>query len=230
MRALWILLVGSSVILGIIALRWTKHQGRAQGSHALAPTCSLPEVESEPEAGTSLPRPLQPGQPVPDMVLMDQDGRDFRLSDLKGSVVVLAFVYTHCNMPSMCPLATAKFVETQRRLKERGLADVRFLLVSFDTKRDRPRRLKEFASLYTPNLSTFTFATGEAGEVARLSRLLNTYYRESAPGTFEHNIVVSLLDRGGVLRDDFFGTGWEVEEMVSAIAELAEANVTMRNG
>ena len=140
--------------------------------------------------------------------------------------MVLAFVYTHCNVTSMCPLATAKLVEAQRLVKERGLSGVRFLLVSFDTERDRPQRLKEFAALYGPELSTFTFATGDAKEVAHLSQTLNTYYRQSVRGVFEHNIVVSLLDQEGILRDDFFGTGWEVEEMVSAIQQLSPAIVS----
>ena len=82
--------------------------------------------------------------------------------------------------------------------------------------------LKEFAALYEPDFANFSFATGEAREIAGLSRALNTYYQESQPGIFDHNIVVSMIDKNGILRDDFFGTGWGIDEMVSAITGLVK--------
>ena len=232
--AAWIMLLGCGISLGIVGLRWGLYLARgavATGTTTADGTVAIPSGESfqrrfelaqdgATKALLPSPDPLQPGQPVPDAVLVNQDGREFRLSELRGSVVVLAFVYTHCRVTSMCPLVTAKLVEVQNLLRKRRVSGVRLLLVSFDTERDRPRRLKEFSTLYGTDLSNFTFATGDAAQVASLSRALNTYYRQSAPGVFEHNIVVSLVDRQGILRDDFFGTSWEAKEMIAAIEKV----------
>ena len=165
-------------------------------------------------------RSLKSGDVVPDALLVDQDGRRFQLSELFDQVLVLSFVYTRCNVANMCPTATRKLVEAHEGIRARGAQGVRFLVVSFDTERDDPRRLGEFASEYGADGTTFRLASGDGEEVKRLSKALNTYYRQRAPGVFEHNIVVSIVDRGGVLRDDFFGTEWEVAELVEAVVRL----------
>ena len=48
--------------------------------------------------GTALPARADPvvGQPAPDLVLHALDGRDYRLSDLHGKVVILTFWATWC--------------------------------------------------------------------------------------------------------------------------------------
>src|ERR1051326_5880929 len=45
-------------------------------------------------------------RPASDFVLIDQEGRPFHLSQLRGKVVLLFFGYTHC--PDACPTTMAK--------------------------------------------------------------------------------------------------------------------------
>ena len=69
--------------------------------------------------GPGLPKPpdtLKPGEPVPDFAVTTQDGRTLRLSDLRGEVVVLTFIYTRCPLPEFCPAMDAKFAELARRI------------------------------------------------------------------------------------------------------------------
>src|SRR5687768_4027459 len=47
---------------------------------------------------------LKAGETVPETPLVDQDGRKRSLSSLKGSTVVLTFIYTQCPLPTFCPL------------------------------------------------------------------------------------------------------------------------------
>ncbi len=67
------------------------------------------------------------------------------------------------------------------------------------------------------------FATGHAEAIRSLSLALNTFYRPGSPGVFDHNIVVSIVDREGILRRTFSGTEWTVEELISSIERLAGA-------
>src|SRR5271157_3131151 len=48
------------------------------------------------------PKRLQPGDPVADFAMTGQDGKTFKLSDLRGYVVVLTFIYTRCPLPDFC--------------------------------------------------------------------------------------------------------------------------------
>jgi cytochrome oxidase Cu insertion factor (SCO1/SenC/PrrC family) len=123
-------------------------------------------------------------------------------------------------MPTMCPSTTEKLVKVRDRARARGPWRGEIVVVSFDPARDKPSRLKAFAKGYTNDFTGFRLATGTEAEVAPLARMLNTYYTERRPGVFEHNIVVSIVDAAGVLRDQFFGTAWEPEEVVAALGRL----------
>lgn len=163
---------------------------------------------------------VQPGDVLPDIRLTDQHGRRFRISDLRGRAFALSFLYTHCSMPVMCPRLAAKLADVQKRLRQRGLVDARIVLISFDPDRDTSERLEEFGRSFGFDFSRCALATGAPEEVERLSRSLHTYYAETEPGVFNHNVVVSLIDGAGKLRDRFFGTEWEPTEIVDALAAL----------
>ncbi|GEM_PF-5846874 len=169
------------------------------------------EGSAEPEESS---KPLRRGERVPDTRLVNQDGKEFRLSDLRGSGLVVSFIYTNCDVASMCPMAADKLVEVQKAMRGE---EVRFLLISFDPQRDTAEKMREFAARHSIDTSNFWLATGPAEEVGSLAKSLNNHYRQAKPGLYDHTIVVALVDRDGVLRDDFFGTGWKAEEMVAAL-------------
>lgn len=97
---------------------------------AAAPLFAGAAAERTPHlAGNVLSRPF----PAPDFTLTNQDGRSFRLSDERGKVVVLTFIYTHCT--DTCPFLTLKAKEAIRELA----ADSRrvdFVAVTTDPARD----------------------------------------------------------------------------------------------
>jgi protein SCO1 len=227
MRARRILLFGIALSAVIVVGRWMSHRDRVVSEPSReAPSVWIRTVSAEaPPAlpGPGVGRPLQTGDSIPDAHLVDQDGVAFRLSDLRGTNLVLAFLYTHCNLPSKCPLVARRLLETYEQVRRRKMEDVRFLAVSFDTERDHPERLQEYASRYGLDAPGITFATGTAGEVERLSAGLKTFFRPTGRGTFDHNIVISLVDRNGILRDEFFGNRWTSEDLVAGINRLVRA-------
>ena len=48
--------------------------------------------------------------------MTDQDGKLVKLSDLRGNVVVLTFIYTRCPLPDFCPLMDRKFSELAQHI------------------------------------------------------------------------------------------------------------------
>jgi protein SCO1/2 len=212
MRARWILAFGAAASVAILGARLWLYRSAAPAAPAAGHVLQTP-----PGPGRS----LQIGDLAPDARLIDQDGREFHLADLRGEVLALAFMYTHCDVMSMCPTTTTKMVRAQDIVRERGIPDVTFLLVSFDPERDEPERLRTYAA--THDAGDVLLATGAPDEIQPLARALNTYYRSDVPGVFEHNVVISVIDRAGRLRDDLFGTAWEPEELAAAIERLGGA-------
>lgn len=222
MKAIRILGVGLVVIPAIIGIRWlARHPSESDDRGAAVRIRETPSLAGGGSPEPPLPRPLRLGEPLPEATLVDQDGKDVRLSSLRGDVVVLSFFYTHCDSLSMCPLTTAKLVMVAERLRSRSIRGVQFLAVSFDPERDGPARLREYASRYQADLSSFRFATGRPGEIRSLSLALNTFYRGRGSGLYDHNVVVSLFDRGGILRRSLPGSDWAIEELVELIERLA---------
>ena len=77
----------------------------------------------------------------PDFALRDQQHRLVRLSALRGKVVLLTFLYTHCK--DVCPL-TAERLNGSLRLIGAERSQVRILAVSVDPKGDTPGSVSLF--------------------------------------------------------------------------------------
>jgi protein SCO1/2 len=224
LRAIRILSGGLIAIVAIIGIRWVAHRWAESADRQGRTILRIRDAPSSPENGSSepaLPRPLRLGEPLPETMLVDQDGKEMRLSNLRGEVLVLFFFYTHCDSLSMCPATTAKLMKANERVRNRGVHGVQFVAVSFDPQRDRPERLREYASRYGADLSSFHFATGRPDDLRPLSLALNTFYRDRGSGVYDHNSIVSVFDRAGILRRNFPGSDWPIEEFAEFIARLA---------
>ena len=57
------------------------------------------------------PTALEVGETVPDFAMTTRTAKPLKLSDLRGNVVVLTFIYTRCPLPDFCPLMDRKFSE-----------------------------------------------------------------------------------------------------------------------
>jgi thioredoxin-dependent peroxiredoxin len=82
---------------------------------------------------------IEPGQPAPDFELEDQDGKPVKLSDLRGSPVVLYF-YPKADTPG----CTTQACGIRDRTADYDATGARVLGVSPDT----PGKLRKFADKY----------------------------------------------------------------------------------
>ncbi len=117
------------------------------------------------------PPRLQVGEPVPDFAMTGQDGKPFKLSDLRGKVVALTFIYTRCPMPDFCPMMDRKFSELAQHLDAfpNRAKDIRLISLSFDPEHDTPEVLRKHAAIAgrVPPLWTYAVATHE--ELAKIA-------------------------------------------------------------
>ena len=115
--------------------------------------------------------PTGNGMSIPDVELLDQDGRKVHFySDLvRGKVVVVNFIFTTCT--TICPPLGATFARVQRELGERAGRDVHLISVSVDPVTDTPERLKAWGAKFKAGPG-WTFVTGSKPQVDELLRAL----------------------------------------------------------
>jgi len=111
------------------------------------------------------------GLSVPDVSLVDQDGKPVHFySDLvKDKVVAMNFVFTTCT--TICPPMGATFAKLQKLLAGK---DVHLISVSVDPATDTPERLKAWAGKFGASPG-WTLVTGDRNEVTRLLKALGVY-------------------------------------------------------
>lgn len=164
----------------------------------------------------------RPGDAVPDVTLVDHEGRPMKLSDLRGRVYALTFIYTRCPLPDFCPRMDRNFVEAAKRLEADPGAAARYQLlsVSFDTDYDTPAVLKQYRARYRraepPGAVPWSFATGTTADVRTLATFFGLSYRGEG-AEIVHTLRTAVVDGEGRVVRVFAGNQWTPEELAAAL-------------
>jgi protein SCO1/2 len=137
---------------------------------------------------------IRPAIPPQDFRLRDQDGRAVSLSDLRGKVVVLTFMFTTCR--DTCPLTATQI---RGAMDDLG-ADVPALAVSVDPANDTPERARRFLFKRGLGGDRMRFLLGSR---AQLEPVWKAYGIQPQGSAFDHSAYVLLIDRRGRQRVGF---------------------------
>lgn len=165
---------------------------------------------------------MEVNQPAPDFTLINQEGDSFSLSQLRGSFVLLDFIYTSC--PDVCPLMTANFRRIQDELGDRLGKGVFFVSITLDPDFDTPPVLKSYASAFQANLSGWHFLTGDQAQIAAVAEAYQQTFEKVAERDIDHTALTVLIDPSGVERHRYWGTGFPPGLVVDKITELGQSN------
>lgn len=161
---------------------------------------------------------------APDFELVDQDGHLISLNRLAGRVKVLSLIYARCNMPSMCPLTTQKFVRLQSLMGETLKQSVVLLLISFDTESDTPEALRKYGQLHAADFSSLHLLRGKGETVQTLSDSYNLIVEkhelQNGVYYYRHSMMTYLIDKENYIRKIYIGNTWEPEDMSRNIRVL----------
>ena len=160
--------------------------------------------------------------PAPDFLLTDQDAQPFGLSDVRGKVVLLDFIFTHC--PGPCPMLSTKFSHVQRRLGERLGTQVMLVSVTIDPRRDTPEVLKAYAERYRADLSGWKFLTGSTRDILFVATEYGAEYRGGSDGIVDHRLLTYVIDRDGLVVRMFDGVNHSVDELLAALEQVLAAS------
>lgn len=150
---------------------------------------------------------------APEIVLTRGDGTNFRLSEMRGRIVLLFFGYTAC--PDVCPTTLAELNQALGKLSEKDSSQVQVLFVTVDPGRDIPERAQQYVNHFN---SSFV---GLGGTESELQKVWTDYgvFREVVEGAsaagylVNHTARVTLIDQNGNMRVSF-GFDTPVEDIV----------------
>jgi protein SCO1 len=155
----------------------------------------------------------EPYPPAAEFALERSDGTSFRLSQMRGQVVLLFFGYTSC--PDICPTTLAELNQAMGKMSENEADRVQVVFVTVDPDRDTPERTQEYVNHFNNGF------IGLSGTEEQLAKTWNDYgvFREIVEGTsalgyiVNHTARVTLVDADGNIRISF-GFDTPVDDIV----------------
>jgi len=169
--------------------------------------------------GRGLAGLLPARDPAPDFALTNQAGAPVSLTSLRGTVLLIDFVYTRC--PGPCPVQTARHVALQRSLAPELRERTRFVSISLDPANDTPAALREYAEARGADLAHWDFLTGPPEELARLVKRFGVGTLRQPDGQIEHLTVTFLVDAEGRIAERYLGLDHSAETLRRDLERLA---------
>jgi len=148
--------------------------------------------------------------PAPDFMLTSQDGAQVTLTDFRGKVVAVTFIYTSCT--STCPVLTPMMSFVQDQLGRDFGRNIVFVSITVDPERDTPLVLKEYATSFGANLSGWSFLTGSPAAIRDVTRRYGVVASKNINGEVDHTFLTSIVDQRGVLRVQYAGVRFDPGE------------------
>jgi protein SCO1/2 len=150
--------------------------------------------------------------PAPVFTLTTTEGEKLSLTDLRGRIVTVTFIYASC--ADTCPLLTAKLAGLQQRIGPEFGRRVRFVSITVDPERDTPDVLRHYARAHGANPAGWAFLTGTPTEIQDVARRYGVVARKTERGDVEHTFLTSIIDPRGVLRVQYMGVRFDPDEFL----------------
>jgi protein SCO1 len=149
--------------------------------------------------------------------LIDQLGRAFTLSSLRGEPLVLTFIAAHCT--DACPLVNAQFADAARRIAQAHLG-ARLLTVTLDPEHDSPATMRNLAQRFDADPRFWLLAGGSIRDVHAVMREFGTVSEEGQRGyRDEHTTFVYVVDSAGELSQTMLASSALSDSIVDALRE-----------
>ncbi len=157
---------------------------------------------------------------VPHFAMVDQVAHAVTEQDFRGRVTIVDFFFTSC--PVMCPRLAARMAELRDHLNAEQRASrqpIHLVSISVDPETDTPEKLSEYAARFRAEPRSWSFLTGEPGDLHRIVvDGFKTEYRkaDSTLGIAEimHGNWFILVDGSGQIR------GYYLADMPAEIERL----------
>jgi len=159
------------------------------------------------------------GREVRDVGLVSSSGERIRLADFRGRPLVLSMIYTSC--AGVCPTTTQKLAAAVQVARGAlGPDGFTVLSVGFDTLRDTPQALREFAAAQRVGDGRWILATGAPEEIEKLANDTGFWFSPGS-GIFDHIVQTTLLDARGRVLLQLYGNEFRPLDLAEPLRKAA---------
>ncbi|MEO3432349.1 SCO family protein [Inquilinus sp. CAU 1745] len=163
--------------------------------------------------------------PAPDFTLQDADDNSVSLSDLRGKIVVLHFVYASC--PDVCPLHADVIARIQEMVNQTPMRDqVQVVTVTTDPERDTAEVLRGYGEAHGLDPANWVFLTSGPDRPEATRELVEAFghgFTVTEDGLQMHGVVTHVIDQQGTLRGNFHGLEFDPTNLVVYLNGLVNA-------
>jgi protein SCO1/2 len=186
-------------------------------------TATLEDVNAAAEFVPGLPNHLVThvmarGDQLPDYRFVAQNGGSIHLSDFRGKVVLLSFIYTRCPDLSVCPAISGKFAYLQHRLDPRHF---RLIEMTLDPLADSPAVLAAYGKQFGADPARWSLITGESAQVKNVLDSFALDPLETNPGRIIHGDTLVILGSDGKIADLIPTSGWAPDDVLATANDVA---------
>lgn len=142
----------------------------------------------------------------------NQNDETIQLEDLKGEVLVVVMMYTHCE--AACPRLVADMKNIKQNVDD---PDVKYVMVSIDPEKDTPERFREYAKEQQLSGDQWVMLQGTVDDVREFSNVLSMKYKKISPIDFSHTNIISVIDKNGVLAYQQEGLGVSYDKITEEV-------------
>ncbi|WP_309399420.1 SCO family protein [Cerasicoccus maritimus] len=158
------------------------------------------------------------GDYLPDFALYNQDGEFVRKGTYQGKNTVYNFIFTRCQMPTMCPATTARTLRLQKMIDEAGLKDAQLVTITFDPEYDTPGILNEYGVQRGAHFGNYTLLTGDPEAIEDLMKQFGILTIDE-DGTINHTMATILTDGNGKVIYRKEGSTWTPQDFFDRLSE-----------
>ena len=158
------------------------------------------------------------GRQVGDYAFLDKDGNRRLLAQYRGKPLVVSLIYTSCY--HICPTTTRHLAEVIERAQSvLGEESFAVVTVGFDSARDTPAAMRNFARDQKVAAVHWDFLSSDAASIDGFARDLGFQFR-SVGGGFDHLLQTSILDENGIVRSQVYGMEYETPILIEPLKRL----------
>ena len=163
-------------------------------------------------------QPLDVGDALPDTTFFDQLGRAFSFTDFRGQTLLIAFVYTRCQDPRMCPLISSNFHQLQTKLA--GLP-IHLIEITLDPAYDTPAVLRRYGRLFGADPDRWTMGTGPVKVVDNFAARFGIAVFADPTAGLIHSERTAVVDRNGAIVDMIDEAAWSPDDVAAKLRSVA---------
>jgi protein SCO1/2 len=178
---------------------------------------AAPFAPGLPDSGRAIP--IEPGSPLPNADLVDQNGRIVRLDRaFRGRTVLLSFVFTRCPDRTLCPAISGKFAYLQQHLDAAHFALVE---ITLDPQYDSPAELRAYGARYGARSTSWALLAGTGSTIQHLLNAFRISSMRVSTSNFLHDDKLFIVGPSGSVAYVIDTAAWDPRALIAEARAVA---------